>query len=61
MTEYLVSTSEFDDIKARLQTLITQRKRQQKGDSGPTLRKRETPDTDHHAIRVSSKPIRERR
>jgi len=42
--EYLVSTSEFDDIKARLQTVITQRKRQ-KGDSGPSLRKRESPDS----------------
>jgi predicted Zn-dependent protease len=41
--EYLVSTSEFDDIKARLQSVITQHKRQQKTDSGPTLRKRETP------------------
>jgi hypothetical protein len=39
-----VSTSEFDDIKARLQTVITQHKRQ-KTDSGPTLRKRETPDS----------------
>jgi beta-barrel assembly-enhancing protease len=38
--QYLVSTSEFDDIKSRLQTIITQHKRQQKGDSGPTLRKR---------------------
>jgi predicted Zn-dependent protease len=42
--QYLVSTSEFDDIKARLQTVITQHKRQ-KGDSGPTLRKRESPDS----------------
>jgi len=42
--EYLVSTSEFDDMKARLQSVITQRKRQ-KGDSGPSLRKRETPDS----------------
>jgi len=41
--EYLVSTSEFDDVKARLQTVITQHKRQ-KGDTGPTLRKRESPD-----------------
>jgi len=40
--QYLVSTSEFDDIKARLQTVITQHKRQ-KPDSGPTLRKRESP------------------
>src|SRR5208283_17491 len=43
--QYLVSTSEFDDIKARLQTVITQRKRQKPGDAGPTLRKRETPDS----------------
>jgi len=42
--EYLVSTSEFDDVKARLQTIITQHKRGQKGDAGPTLRKREAPD-----------------
>jgi len=42
--EYLVSTSEFDDIKARLQSVITQRKRQ-KSDSGPSLRKRESPDS----------------
>jgi len=39
--QYLVSTSEFDDIKARLQTVISQHKKQ-KGDSGPTLRKRES-------------------
>ena len=38
--EYLVSTSEFDDVKARLQSVITQHKRQKKDDSGPTLRKR---------------------
>ena len=43
--EYLVSTSEFDDIKTRLQTVITQRKRQKGGDTGPTLRKHETPDS----------------
>jgi predicted Zn-dependent protease len=38
--QYLVSTSEFDDIKARLQRVISIRKKQ-KGESGPTLRKRE--------------------
>jgi len=38
--QYLVTTSEFDDIKARLQTVISTRKKQ-KGDSSPTLRKRE--------------------
>ena len=37
--EYLVSTSEFDDIRARLQSEITQRKPQKGGDNGPTLRK----------------------
>jgi predicted Zn-dependent protease len=41
--QYLVSTSEFDDIKARLQQVIKNRKRQ-KGESGPTLRKRQAPD-----------------
>ncbi len=40
--QYLVSTSEFDDVKARMQTVISNRKKGQKGDSGPTLKKRET-------------------
>jgi predicted Zn-dependent protease len=38
--QYLVTTSEFDDIKARLQTVIRTRKKQ-KEQGGPTLRKRE--------------------
>ena len=38
--QYLVSTSEFDDIKARLQTVMSQHRRL-KTDSGPTLRKRD--------------------
>jgi len=42
--QYLVSTSEFDDIKARMQTVISQHKKQQKGDAGPTLRKHESPN-----------------
>ena len=42
--QYLVSNSEFDDVKARLQTVISQHKKLQKGDSGPTLRKREPTD-----------------
>jgi predicted Zn-dependent protease len=41
--QYLVSTSEFDDIKARLQQVISNR-RKQKGESGPTLRKRQPAD-----------------
>ena len=36
---YLVSTSEFDDVKARLQIMISSRKKATK--EGPTLRKRE--------------------
>lgn len=43
--EYLVSTSEFDDMKARLESEITQRKRMKGGDTGPTLRKHQTPDS----------------
>lgn len=41
--QYLVSTSEFDDIKARLQTVISNRKKSDKRE-GPTLRKREVTD-----------------
>jgi len=39
--QYLVSTSEFDDVKARLQQVIHNRKKMKPGDSGPTLRKHE--------------------
>ena len=42
--QYLVSTSEFDDVKARLQQVISNRKKLKPGDSGPTLRKREPTD-----------------
>jgi predicted Zn-dependent protease len=42
--QYLVSTSEFDDVKARLQQVISNRKKIKPGDSGPTLRKREPTD-----------------
>ncbi len=41
--QYLVSTSEFDDVKSRLQIVISNRKKTHKGDGGPTLRKREAP------------------
>lgn len=43
--EYLVSTSEFDDMKARLETIMTQHKRMKGADTGPTLRKHQTPDS----------------
>jgi len=42
--QYLVSTSEFDDVKGRLQQVISSRKKLKPGDSGPTLRKRESSD-----------------
>lgn len=40
--QYLVTNSEFDDTKARLQAVISNRKKQ-KGEGGPTLRKHEAP------------------
>ncbi len=39
--QYLVSTSEFDDVKSRLQTVIKNRKKM-KADTGPTLVKKES-------------------
>jgi predicted Zn-dependent protease len=40
--EYLVSTSEFNDVKSRLQAVLTNRKKGAK--PGPTLEKRQTAD-----------------
>jgi predicted Zn-dependent protease len=42
--QYLVSTSEFDDIKVRLRTQISHRRKAEK--PGPTLQKREADDSD---------------
>jgi predicted Zn-dependent protease len=42
--QYLVSTSEFDDVKGRLQSIMSLRKKSDKKE-GPTLRKREAADT----------------
>jgi len=39
--QYLVSTSEFDDVKARLNSVISNRKKE-KQQEGPTLKKRES-------------------
>ncbi len=39
--EYLVSTSEFDDVKARLQMVISNRRKGSKKEGTPTLRKRQ--------------------
>jgi predicted Zn-dependent protease len=41
--QYLVSTSEFEDVKARLQSIMSLKKKGEKKE-GPTLRKRETTD-----------------
>jgi predicted Zn-dependent protease len=55
--QYLVSTSEFDDVKSRLQMVISNRKRGQKEQSGPTLRKREsTEQTTTQTQQPSDKP-----
>jgi len=42
--QYLVSTSEFDDVKGRLQQVISNRKKLKASDSGPSLRKRQPTD-----------------
>ena len=54
--QYLVSTSEFDDMKARLQAVMTNRKRIQKGDSSPTLKKREQTDSTTTDTQAGQKP-----
>jgi predicted Zn-dependent protease len=41
--QYLVSTSEFEDVKGRLQTMLSNRRKNEKKE-GPTLRKRESAD-----------------
>jgi len=42
--QYLVSTSEFDDVKGRLQSIMSMKRKTDKKE-GPTLRKREAGDT----------------
>ncbi|HZO99328.1 MAG TPA: M48 family metallopeptidase [Terriglobia bacterium] len=51
--QYLVSTSEFDDVKARLQTVIKNRKKM-KTDTGPTLKKKES--TEPGATQTQTQP-----
>lgn len=43
--QYLVSTSEFDDVQARLNAVIKNRKKEGKDKNAPTLRKREETET----------------
>jgi len=55
--QYLVSTSEFDDVKSRLQMVIRNRKLGQKDQNEPTLRKRETTEqTTTQTQQPSDKP-----
>ncbi|MGH9396835.1 MAG: M48 family metallopeptidase [Terriglobia bacterium] len=42
--EYLLNTSEFDDVKARLETVLTVH-RKPSGPGGPTLERRQAPQT----------------
>ena len=44
-SEYLVSTSEFSDMKTRLEGVMSMRKKMEKEDAGPTLRKRQPKTT----------------
>jgi len=43
-SEYLVSTSEFSDMKGRLENVMSLRKKMEKSESGPTLKKRQPAD-----------------
>ncbi len=44
-SEYLVSTSEFNDMKTRLESVMSLRRKMDKTESGPTLRKRQPQTT----------------
>ena len=44
-SEYLVSTSEFSDMKTRLEGVMSMRKKMEKDEAGPTLRKRQPKTT----------------
>jgi len=54
--QYLVSTSEFDEMKARLQTVITNRRKAQKGENSPTLNKHETKGQTTADAKTGEKP-----
>lgn len=42
---YLVTTSEFSEVKGRLETVMTLRRKMEKGEEGPTLRRRKPAST----------------
>jgi predicted Zn-dependent protease len=54
--QYLVSTSEFEDIKSRLETVISNRKLGQKDPNEPTLRKRDTTEQTTQTQQPSDRP-----
>lgn len=45
-SEYLVSTSEFDDMKARLAEIMTNKKKAEKQEGKPALERRQSGETD---------------
>jgi predicted Zn-dependent protease len=51
--QYLVSTSEFDDVKTRLEAILTYRKKYEKKE-GPTLRRRESTDRSETGAQTTS-------
>jgi len=44
-SEYLVSTSEFNDMKTRLEGVMSMRRKMEKAEGGPTLKKRQPKTT----------------
>jgi predicted Zn-dependent protease len=54
--EYLVSTSEFDDVQARLRELITSRRLGRHDKNAPTLQRRDTNDTSTTKKKGKSNP-----
>ncbi len=56
--QYLVSTSEFEDVKARLQSVIKTRRQSDKQE-GPTLRKRDNSDRTDTGVESTGEPSKD--
>ncbi len=54
-SEYLVSTSEFNDMKTRLESVMSLRRKMEKTESGPTLQKRQPQTTTSPSTQPSGK------
>ena len=52
--QYLVSTSEFSDMKTRLESVMSMRKKMQKAEGAPTLQKRQPKKTTSPSTQPSS-------